>query len=170
MRRLDVAPSDMNRNHFCIPALLGALLLPAPLLAEVCLYRDSEGRVTYSNVTEAPPKGAKKIRCFEEAQAAPARPAPAAKAPARGDGFPKVDRDTQRKRDDDRRRVLEQELDAEKQQLDAAQKSLAEQESVRYGEERNYQRFLDRVQPYRDAVANHERNIEAIQQELANTR
>ena len=37
---------------------------------------------------------------------------------------------------------------------------------MRTGGERNYQRYLDRVQPFRDAVANHERNIEAIRREL----
>ena len=36
------------------------------------------------------------------------------------------------------------------------------------GNERNYARFLERVQPYRDAVATHERNIEAIKREIAN--
>ncbi|MGL4408555.1 MAG: DUF4124 domain-containing protein, partial [Zoogloea sp.] len=47
---------------------------------------------------------------------------------------------------------------------------LAEQEAVRYGDERNYQKVLDRLQPYKDKVQMHERNIEALRRELANLR
>jgi len=61
---------------------------------------------------------------------------------------PKVDGQTQKKRDDARRGILEKELADEQQQLEAARQKLAEQEAVRTGDERNYQRFLDRVQPF----------------------
>jgi hypothetical protein len=84
------------------------------------------------------------------------------------ESFPKVDGETQKKRDDERRRILETELANEQQQLEEARQKLAEQEAVRTGDERNYQRFLDRVQPFRDTVANHERNIEAIRREISN--
>ena len=49
-------------------------------------------------------------------------------------------------------------------------KELEEQESVRYGNERNYQKLLDRVQPYKDKVQLHERNIEALRREISNLR
>jgi hypothetical protein len=39
---------------------------------------------------------------------------------------------------------------------------------VRFGDERNYARVLERLQPYKDAVQNHEKNIQALQRELAN--
>jgi len=39
---------------------------------------------------------------------------------------------------------------------------------VRSGDEKNYQRVLDRVQPYKDAVERHERNVSALRKELAN--
>lgn len=84
--------------------------------------------------------------------------------------FPKVSPDTQKSRDNERRKILEQELETERHSLEAARQQLAEQESVRHGDERNYQRVLDRLQPYRDRVALHERNIEAIQKELSNIR
>ena len=41
---------------------------------------------------------------------------------------------------------------------------------MRTGDEKNYQRVLDRLQPYKDRVAQHERNIQAIQKELNNLR
>ena len=96
------------------------------------------------------------------ASGAAANPSPA--------GFPKVQEDTQKARDTDRRRILEQELSGEQRNLDQAKKDLAEQEAVRNGDERNYQKMLDRVQPYKDRVAQHERNIQAIQKELSNLR
>jgi hypothetical protein len=51
-----------------------------------------------------------------------------------------------------------------------ASKELTEQESVRLGDERNYQKYLDRVQSFKDKVALHERNIEALNKELAKLR
>ena len=123
----------------------------------------------YSNTPNNPPKGAKLVRCFSDPVAKPAT-APQESKPQAGarEGFPKVDGETQKKRDDERRRILETELATEQQQLEEAKQKLAEQEAVRTGDERNYQRFLDRVQPFRDTVANHERNIEAIRREISN--
>jgi len=130
---------------------------------------DAEGRVIYSNTPNNPPKGAKKVRCFSDPVTKPAQAAPESQPkPGASESFPKVDGGTQKKRDDERRRILETELANEQQQLEAARQKLAEQEAVRTGDERNYQRFLDRVQPFRDAVANHERNIEAIRREISN--
>lgn len=82
--------------------------------------------------------------------------------------FPKVSEDTQKSRDKDRKHILEQELAGEQSKLDQARKELAEQETVRSGEDRNSPKLLDRVQPYKDRVAQHERNIVAINKELAN--
>jgi vacuolar-type H+-ATPase subunit I/STV1 len=159
----------MNRTLLCAGVLAGCLQHAGPAVAEVCVYVDNEGHVTYSNVTEAPPRGTKKLRCFKEA--APAAAPPAAGRPAQPQaGLQKIDEQTQKRRDDDRRRILEQELASEQQQLEAARKELATQEATRMGDERNYQRYVDRVQPYRDRVSNHERNIQALQQELANLR
>jgi len=140
--------------------------------AEICMYRDAEGNVTYTNVTEAPPRGAKKVRCFKAASTPPAStsaPAPP-KQKQSGENFPKVDRDTQRQRDAARRSILEDELAKEQESLQEARRQLEEQESVRLGNERNYQRYLDRVQPFREAVETHERNVQALQRELNNLR
>ena len=84
--------------------------------------------------------------------------------------FPKVDPSTQRERDADRRRILEQELANEQKQLAVAQKELAEQQAVRHGDEKNYQRVLDRLEPYQKKVKQHETNIESPRKELANLR
>ena len=84
--------------------------------------------------------------------------------------FPRVDPETQRVRDDTRRRILENELSAEEKSLADARAKLAEQESIRNGDERNYQKVLDRLQPYQETVERHERNVMALQQELIRLR
>lgn len=84
--------------------------------------------------------------------------------------FPRVDGDTQRGRDSDRRKILEKELATEQQNLEQAKNELTEGEATRLGNEKNYQKYLDRVQALKDNVALHERNIEAIKREIANIR
>jgi hypothetical protein len=149
-----------------------ALLSPAAW-AETCKYLDSEGRVIYSNTPNNPPKGATKVKCFEDPspKQAPASTANSDSKPANSDAkakLPRVSESTQKTRDGERRRILEQELVDETAQLAVAKEQLAEQEAVRNGNERNYERYLERVKPYRDAVATHEHNIEAIKREIAN--
>lgn len=96
----------------------------------------------------------------------PARPA-ATPTPA---GFPRVDRETQANRDSDRRRILENELASEQKLLDDAKRDLAAQESQRLGDERNYQRVLDRLEPYKKKVKQHEDNVAAIRREISSIR
>jgi len=84
--------------------------------------------------------------------------------------FPRVDGDTQRGRDNDRRKILEKELATEQRNLEQAKTDLTEGEATRLGNERNYQKYLDRVQTLKDNVALHERNIEALKREIANIR
>ena len=155
-----------------LAAFLALALLQPVAWAETCKYLDSEGRVIYSNTPNSPPKGATKVKCFEDpapkqapasAKNSDAQPGSDSKAK-----LPRVSQNTQKTRDDDRRRILEQELVDETKQLAQAKEQLVAQESVRNGDERNYERFLERVKPYRDAVATHEHNIEAIKHEIAN--
>ena len=64
--------------------------------------------------------------------------------------------------------ILQQELASEEANLAKAKEDLAEQEGVRTGDERNYARVLERLQPYKDRVETHEKNVEALKRELAN--
>src|SRR5882672_910663 len=66
------------------------------------------------------------------------------------------------------REILEKELTTEQQLLAKAQQDLTEQESVRSGDERNYARVLERLQPYKDSVEVHQKNVEALRRELGN--
>ena len=77
----------------------------------------------------------------------------------------------QQQRDNDRRKILETELANEDKLLQSAKRDLAEQEGIRNGDERrNYQRVLDRLDPYQKKVKLHEDNIVNLQKELANLR
>jgi hypothetical protein len=153
--------------RFILVSLVLALLA-APTLAETCKYVDKDGRTIYSNV---PIKNARKLVCFQPpapvaAETPAPAPAPAVKPPDNPNA--RVDASTQRKRDDERRQILEEELAREQDALAEARRALAEQESIRSGDERNYQRVLDRLKPYQETVEMHEKNIASIKREMGN--
>lgn len=140
-----------------------SLLLAFPAYAEIYKYVDENGRVTYSNL---PMKGSKKVD-LPELTTVPGRKAGAVQSATPSD-FPRVEGKTQRDRDDVRRKILEDELHTEEQALTAAQQALQEGESTRLGTERNYQKYLERVQTLKENVQLHEKNVAAIRKEISN--
>ncbi len=132
---------------------------------------EADGRAHYTNIKKET-EGKQCTVVTKEVSVVPAPPqsSRSANAEKSGSGFPKVDRDTQKARDEGRRRILEDELSAEEKGLIDAKAKLAAQEAVRYGDEKNYQRVLDRLKPFQDAVERHERNIAALKKELAGLR
>ena len=147
--------------------LSGALSSPAWGDTFKCL--DANGRATYTNIKEET-RGKSCTLVMREISVVPAiRPRAAASAPS-PEGFPKVDAGTQKTRDEARRRILVDELGSEEKALEKAKADLAQQESVRSGNEKNYQRVLDRLQPYKDDVERHEKNIAALKKELDNVK
>ena len=152
--------------------MLALLALSVPPVAADVIYQcvDDQGHRSFSNIRPTPSKN---LKCTSmdmggtPARAASPKSAPRAATPA---GFPKVEETVQKARDNDRRRILENELDAERNNLTQAKKALAEQAAVRLGDERNTPRGPDRLQAYKDKVDLHERNIEAIQKEIGNLR
>jgi len=56
-------------------------------------------------------------------------------------------------------------ITAAQNELERAKKALAEQEAIRNGDERNYQRVLDRLKPYQDAVESAQKNLENLQRQ-----
>lgn len=134
-------------------------------------YVDEQGNVTYSNVKvpgarpvviDATPV-APVTRPSEATTRSSNKPKSAAAAPS---NFPRVDPDTQRRRDDQRRQILADELKSEERALEQAKVALKEGEGVRLGGERNYQKYLDRVQALKDNVTQHEKNVQALKKEL----
>lgn len=137
------------------------LLLPLAATADT-LYKctDESGVVLYTNQ-----KTAKKNCTVLSYQAPPpapagngARPRPGA-TPTPGD-FPRVSGSEQKARDGDRRAILDKELANEVQNLEKTKKALFDAGS----------QPPDKLQPLRDTVALHERNIESLKKELGNLR
>jgi Domain of unknown function (DUF4124) len=145
-------------------------VLAAPARGDTFKCIDANGRATYTNMKdETKDKNCSVV--MREISVVPAVP-PARNAAANPSpaGFPKVDPATQKSRDGARRRILEDELSGEEKALAQAKTELTEQESIRTGDEKNYQRVLDRLQKYKDEVERHEKNVEALKKELSNAR
>ena len=156
------------------PVLVALLLWsPAPTLrADIYECLDANGNKRFTNI-KAEAKGCKVLNiATTNTVPAPATAKLQGKAAATPTPpeFPRVDADTQRQRDTDRRRILQQEMSNEERLLDEARKELAGQESVRLGSERNYQRVIDRLEPYKKKVKLHEDNIASLKRELAATK
>jgi len=97
------------------------------------------------------------------ANAAPAVASAAAPRP----GDTRVDPAAQRARDSDARRILGDELRREEERLTAMQQEFNRGEPERRGDERNFQRYQDRVAEMRAGLARKEADIAAIRRELA---
>ena len=158
-----------------IPLLLVSLLCSPLAVADIYKCVDEAGHVTYTN-NKPSGKGCNTLARDQAVSSVPgsapaSRPAivqsPQSGASSGGAGFPRVDSGTQKARDTDRRRILEEELATEQKSLEAARKELEEQESVRYGNERNYQKYLDRVQRLKEDIARTEGNLATIRRELS---
>ena len=138
-----------------------------PLLVQAEIYKsvDADGHVTYSS---SPIKGGKKLHLD---------PLPTMVPPARANSsgnFPKVDKATQKDRDDKRFMILQNELAHEEKLLEEAKKNLAEAESnpeVFRGQDgrtyRNVAKYEEKIKPLQEEVDLHQKNIEALNTELS---
>jgi hypothetical protein len=155
------------------PALLLGLCL-SPILATAQVYRcDSDSGVPLSQNAPGP-------RCKQldlpslstipapKLPAQPARQAPAASGAAAS--FPRVDASAQKSRDSDRRAILGDELRTEETRLAELRAEYNNGEPERQGNERNYQRYLDRVQRLKEDIARTETSIASLRRELGSVR
>jgi hypothetical protein len=159
--------------HFVFVLILAA----APLSARAEIYEcvDASGIKRFTNIA-AEAKGCKALNVGPVGPPSGSGGSGNAQSPAKApkvatpSSFPRVDRALQQERDNDRRRILENELGTEEKLLAQARKELAEQESVRLGSERNYQRTLDRVEPFQKRVKLHEDNVANLRREISKIR
>ena len=155
-------------------AALGVVLLGLPAMSalaqaqqgvtEIFKCRNGSGQITYTNDRRQAEKQKCELVTSQINVAPPYRPAPSRSA----SNFPRESPTMSAAAKDRQRQILERELASEQRALAAAKQALAEQESVRSGDERNYARVQERLQPYVDTVQNHEKNIQALQRELGN--
>jgi hypothetical protein len=143
---------------------LFAVLCVCPMLAQAEIYKavDENGHVTYSST---PLKGDKKLIL---------EPLPTMMPQQVPTDFPRVDNETQRGRDDTRRKILQDELNAEQKLFDEATQNLKEGESnpevFKGGDGRTYRnvaKYEDKIKPLQEQVDLHKNNIEALQTELS---
>jgi hypothetical protein len=155
---------------------IGALA-PLAALAQssdtIFMCVDDQGNKSFQNVGSA--KGCKRLdvgpvlsvpasRLPAGRNAAPSADDRATVSPA---SFPRVDRDTQRTRDSDRRRILEDELKAEEDRLGRLRSEFNNGEPERRGDERNFALYQERTQRMREDIARVETNVGALRREIS---
>lgn len=174
--RLPVPRSPLWLRHSAL--LLGLCL--SPMLASAQVYRcDSDNGVPLYQNAPGPrckPLDMPKLSTIPAPKlpAQPARP-PAASAGAAtssgtASGFPRVDASSQKTRDSDRRAILGDELRSEEARLAELRAEFNNGEPERLGSERNYQRYLDRVQRLKDDITRTEASIGSLRRELGSVR
>jgi hypothetical protein len=148
--------------------LRGAVRVDGERGAGVQVHR-FRGNIVFSNLP--PEKGYRKLSCLG-AEESPRKSSPSGKSSTpHACGFPKVDAETQRTRDDMRRKVLTDELSAEEKLLADVRRDYNSGAPTPLPEEQsNAAKYQDRVARLRQAVQLHERNIEALKKELAATK
>jgi hypothetical protein len=173
------------------PVLACTLLAALPALAQAQIWRceGANGTVEYSNN----PSSGRDAKCRPmdlpaittiPAPKLPAQPAARTVSPGGSGGgpqgasgsaaatpspasFPRVDAASQRTRDADRRRILEDELKKEESRLTDLRAEFNGGEPERRGDERNYQKYLDRVQRLKDDIARTESSVASLRREMA---
>ena len=159
----------MTRSEL-LTSLTIALFCNSALADTLYKCQNADGRTTYTNQ-----KTGKSCEIISQDKPVStfSNPQQKAKQPTPGD-FPRVAGEQQKARDSDRRAILEQELASEQKNLDAAKKTLAEQENLILPEERvagggiQQGKREERIKSHRDKVQLHERNLESIRREIGN--
>lgn len=149
-------------------ALVAALAVPAAR-ASICKYVDADGNVVYSNV--APSKGLRKLSCEIADESSGRASGSNGKASATPSSFPRVEPETQKSRDEMRRKVLTDELSSEEKLLAEARDAYGNGAPPPLSVEKNdAEKYRQRIARLRQNVQVHERNIEALHKEIATTR
>ena len=99
-------------------------------------------------------------------QSSPPRNSGASAARSDGAGA-KVGAEDQKARDADAKRILESELKKEEDALAALQKSYNNGQPERQGDERNFQKYQDRVNEMKAALTRKEADVASLRRELA---
>jgi hypothetical protein len=153
--------------------LFAVLCIPGHAQEAVYLCKNKDGSQEYKNTGDI--RGCRKIemegvtvvpapkRVVQTAEAKrTAMPAPAA--------FPRIDGDKQKLLDEERRRILQEEMKAEEQKLMLLQKEYNKGAPARLASERNDVQYQARVALLEEDIHRAEKNIEALQRELGKLR
>lgn len=178
----------MKRRLLTLSAVLlgSALLGPvARAQTEIFVCTDDDGRKTYVNTGNT--KGCKRmdsgpivtVPAPRMPQRSVASSATGGNSEPRASGtleratpanYPRVEAETQRSRDADRRRILEDELRAEEDRVARLREEFNNGEPERRGDERNFARYQERVQRLQEDIQRGESNIVALRREISSLR
>ena len=165
--------SMMNQAFFsrAVAALAAGFALGPAVAAAAAetpsIYYVCPGNVFTNTITakEADARGCK----AKEAQQPTTIPGPKPR-PVTGGTVGKTDRvesGEQRQRDTDARKILEDELRRAEDQLEAMKRDYNNGEPERHGDEKNGQKYLERVADMKAAITRQEADIAAIKREIA---
>lgn len=161
----------MKRSRLIFPLLL---LLACPAEAKIYLYVDADGRKGATDRRGAVPAGARVTAVIDgggdAGEGTTRKPSGGGARTPTPANFPRIDDATQKKRDNVRRTVLEEELASEQKNLEEAKRQLAQGEKPLAGENAASPAYQARVKQLRGAVERHQGNIAAIQKELGTVR
>lgn len=139
---------------------------PSPTVYYVC-----PGNVFTNTITpkEAETRGCKAREAQQPTTIPGPKPRPAYVAPSSAprSAETRVDSAEQKARDTDARRILEAELRKEEGALEALRREYNNGEPERRGDERNAQKYIDRIAEMKAAIARKEADVSAIRRELA---
>lgn len=161
----------MLRVSLVVAGALCVGLAHAQQVTEIFKCKGADGHWTYTNDRrEAERQKCEIVTRQVNVAPAPKPAAPPSRSAARPNEFPKESPTDRAKAQSRQREILEKELAQEQASLAKARQELAAQEAVRSGDERNYARVQERLQPFKDSIETHEKNIEALKRELNNLR
>jgi hypothetical protein len=142
--------------------------LPFAVQAATVVYRCPGNPVLYTDAIsakEAKDKGCKPLEGATVTVVQGFRPG----APAASSANARVDPADQRARDSDARRILADELKREENHLAELKAEYKDGQPDRLGDEKNYQKYIDRVAELKASIARSESDIAALKRELAKT-
>jgi hypothetical protein len=166
----------MRSSTICLAAVL-AVVTAAPALVHAqapgntVVYRCPGPPILYTDtisVAEAKEKNCHTIEGAPVTVIQGQRPRTGNPVPANGTrpADSKIDPAQQRARDNDSRRILEAELKKEEDLLAQMEKEFNSGEPERRGDEKNFQKYMDRVAELKAAIARKENDVVAIRREL----
>ena len=156
-----------------VRAFLGcALVIPQPQAAAASVvYRCPGNPVLYTDAISAKEANDRGCKTIEGApitiiQSSKPRPAAAGSPASAGPAASRIDPAEQRARDSDAKRILEAELKREEDRLAAMKSEYNNGAPERLGNEKNFQKYMDRVGEMKAAIIRKESDIVAIKREL----
>ena len=163
--------SGMSKS-FCLVMLacFGTAAVVAQTPASAVVYRCPGNPVLYTDAISAKEAKDKNCKVLDGAPITviqgPKPRVAASASPVTGPSGTRVDPADQRARDSDSRLILDAELKREEERLAVMKTEFSNGQPERRGDEKNYQKFLDRVADMKSAIARKESDIAAIKREL----